>query len=149
MHVTYDWVYLCSDPRRRLAITLQLLPREPLVGLRRMHVCWCSHLDPAIRPLELEISAEAFAPSWLQYQVTDLSSLAAGCPVGLQRYFFHDKPRWALGVKLLLPVKFEAPAVDHVGLLAERFPFGGWSDSQEKARGCQSKTVGGVRRTIL
>lgn len=105
---TYDWVYLCSSPQR-LSLTLRYLSKQPYKGLRRMHICWCSHLDPAERPEALKLVAHHDAPDWLQYCVTDISSLATSCPSSLRTYFQNDKPRWALGVKLLLPRMFTPP----------------------------------------
>ena len=109
----YTWAYLCSDPRR-LAITLRLLPRAPanetpLPGLDSMKICWCSHLDPAGRAQELMDAALRHAPSWLDYSVHDLSTLESICPKTLTGYFRNGKPRWALGVKLLLSYEFTTP----------------------------------------
>jgi len=104
---TYDWLYLCSDPRR-LAITLRALPKEPLRGLRVMQICWASHLDPPERPGQLGRIADSFlAPRWLQYELTDLSPLKGCLPERLQAYWNTGKKRWSLGMKLLMPYILE------------------------------------------
>lgn len=99
----YDWVYLCSDPRR-LALTLRLLPNEPFDGLNRMVIGWCSHLDPVVRGDVLRQQADFYAPTWLKphIEVVDLSPLACYLPAGLHRYWSNGKSRWSLGVKLVL-----------------------------------------------
>lgn len=100
--IDYDWLYLCSDPRR-LAITLQLLPPE-MRQLRSMQICYCSHLDGPGRVAELHNTATEFAPKWLKFDVRNLSPLVQYCPPQLKKYYYGTgKARWALGVKLLLP----------------------------------------------
>lgn len=103
----YDWIYLCSDPRR-LAITLRTLP-PTLPGLRTMHIGWLSHLDPASRGLELLMTAKRWAPPCVNdVEITDLSTLEPLCPRVLLPYYGRgfSKNRWTLGVKLLLPIAF-------------------------------------------
>lgn len=106
--MTYDWAYLCNNPRR-LAITLRCLPREPFAGLCFMNICWCSHLDPTTRVLELIDTANTHAPDWLAWQLTDLSPLRRHLPAGLAPYWDTGKTRWSLGMKLLLPYAFPGP----------------------------------------
>ena len=100
--VTYDWLYLCSNPQR-LALTLRELPQEPFVGLDTMRLCWASHLDPDYRGGELAVYAERYAPAWLRCRTFDLSQLQAKLPSRLSTYWDNPKKRWALGMKLLMP----------------------------------------------
>lgn len=98
-----DWVYLCSD-ERRLEVTMMFLKHTSWI--ERMHVCWCSHIDPSSFGSSLA-AVQLPVPS----RVVDLSPAAARlCPAGLQKYYGGTgKPKWALGVKLLLPLLFDPP----------------------------------------
>lgn len=104
----YDWAYLCNNDRR-LAITLRALPKEPFADLKTMHICWASHLDHPSRPESFAMTAASLAPSWLNWKITDLSSVADRVPSQLQTYFKNDKARWALGMKLFLPYVLGTP----------------------------------------
>lgn len=104
--MTYDWVYLCGDPRK-LELTLKFLP-ERMTDLRTMKICWMSHLDPAYRDQELSETASRFAKG-IQWRLVDLSDLEGRCPTGLQEYFNSGRSRCSLAVKLLLPMRFNTP----------------------------------------
>ena len=97
----YDWIYLCSNPKR-LELTLRLLPRTPFVDLDRMIVGYCSHLDGDVWRM-LEMTASQWKPNWLNLEVHDLSGLGAHLPDELVQYWHNSKSRWSLGVKLVLP----------------------------------------------
>lgn len=111
--VSYHWVYLCSDPRR-LGITLRLLPRDGMIGLREMSICYMSHMDPPELADSLYEAVVKHAPAWLNWCIRDLTpGLANLAPSNLLAYCGaynnRRKPRWNLGFKLLLPLYFEPP----------------------------------------
>jgi len=107
----WDWVYLCSDPRR-LALTMKYLPAWPK-QLHTMHICWCSHLDPAKRGQELYTTAVNCMPENSCWVVQDISPDAVEhLPAGLNDFFYglpNGRPSWALGIKPLLALVFEPP----------------------------------------
>ncbi len=123
----YRWAYLCGDAKK-LELTLRCLPREPLDGLDRFTVGWCSHLDPRYRSTELEQTLARFAPTWLRDRaaVHDLSMLGRWLPKGLAAYWSTDKARWSLGVKLMVPAAFDGPLLytdDDVLVLKDPAPL--------------------------
>ncbi len=106
--MTYSWAYLCSNPWR-LSLTLRLLPKEPLVGLGTMQICWASHLDQVELPNRLIEVLKVHAPAWLHWQLVDLSMLHDELPDGLRAYWNTGKNRWSLGMKLLIPFAIAPP----------------------------------------
>lgn len=103
--VTYDWAYLCNNPRR-LRITLRLLP-PTMQGLRVMHVCYASHLDGTDAPERLGPVLDRYAPTGIAWTITDLSPLRDRLPEQLAAYWSNGKKRWSLGMKLVLPFRFK------------------------------------------
>ena len=109
----YDWVYLCSDPRR-LEMTLKFLP-EYLPGLEQMHVVFCSHFNQVTHS-DFKAVLNQWQPTWLPIDVIDLSGWGGSLmPQGLQNYFRNDVGPGGdgrvktLGCKLLLPIIFQTP----------------------------------------
>lgn len=74
-----------------------------------MVIGWLSHLDVPKLGDELAYVMRTEAPDWMDWSVRDLSNFR--CPSQLEEYFTSPtrKPRWSLGVKLLIPLEFTAP----------------------------------------
>jgi hypothetical protein len=105
----YEWVYLCSDPRR-LKLTLKLLP-PTMDGLWKMNVCYLGHRDPPDHALKLIETMREHAPRDIvaRWEVKNLDNAAGFVPKGLRDYWTTKKPRWALASKLMVPHLFSAP----------------------------------------
>jgi hypothetical protein len=104
--MNYDWVYLCSDIEK-LKLTLQTLGEEPYTDLRRMILIHCD------QDLAFDVEARSLTHSWLDIEVRDITkeadALAAKLSPRFMDYYRNPRPRWALGVKMLLPMLFEPP----------------------------------------
>lgn len=113
--MTYDWFYLCSDVER-LKLTLRALP-PTLEGLRALHVCWASHLDPADRKAEIELTMGTHLVARPRCPIPCYDTLDLTTAVRtygrrypqLATYLDNAKPRWALGMKLLIPLLARGP----------------------------------------
>lgn len=112
--MNYDWTYLCCH-EKFLEMTLRHLPREPLDGLRTVHVCYQGHQFPDLGH-RLKLQCIQDAPDWLEWEVSDVSHATwqLACFLGIrftpfQHYYMNEKHNIALGAKMMMPLMFAPP----------------------------------------